>query len=283
MTELFGHATVQDAGRPGHRKFGVPPGGAFDTECLQIANALLGNAAFDPAIEFALGTMSFRCEEGGRVAVVGACPHFVVNGEQKRGNDVVDLLSCDTITLAPPVVGLRTYVALAGGVACDKILGSASGNAVQKGDVVSSVADATQSVSFDAPTPSTLSDRALRVMTTSDEDAWTRETYEVTNQIDRVGLRLDGPTPSNSAEAGDSEPSVFGAVQLTSGGGLIVHGPDGPTIGGYVKLGVVIRADLDRLGQLRPGDKISFEKVRREGAERAWRERCERLRQTVTR
>jgi allophanate hydrolase subunit 2 len=72
--------------------------------------------------------------------------------------------------------------------------------------------------------------------------------------------------------SGRSEPSVFGAVQVTEDRTLIVHGPDGPTIGGYIKLGGVIRADLDRLAQLAPGDDVAFEAVSLAQARRAYAE-----------
>jgi urea carboxylase len=100
----------------------------------------------------------------------------------------------------------------------------------------------------------------LRVVALGDE-SWAQAEYTVGRNIDRVGLRLEGPKPMIDARSGRSEPSVFGAVQVTEDRTLIVHGPDGPTIGGYRKLGGVVRADLDRLGQLAPGDRVSFRSV----------------------
>jgi antagonist of KipI len=73
------------------------------------------------------------------------------------------------------------------------------------------------------------------------------------------------------SRSGRSEPSVFGAVQVTEDRTLIVHGPDGPTIGGYVKIGCVVRADLDQLGQLAPGDAVRFDRVTMDEALEAWR------------
>ena len=86
---------------------------------------------------------------------------------------------------------------------------------------------------------------------------------------DRVGIRLDGiqldPGPEQL-----SEPACPGAIQVTNDGSVIVLGPDGPTIGGYRKIGVVCSADLDALGQLRPGGSVRFASITREEAVEAW-------------
>lgn len=76
----------------------------------------------------------------------------------------------------------------------------------------------------------------------------------------RVGIRLSGADFSSPAMS-KSEPSVFGAIQSTPDGTLLIHGPDGPTIGGYKKIGVVCQADLARLGQLRIGETIALSPV----------------------
>ena len=89
---------------------------------------------------------------------------------------------------------------------------------------------------------------------------------EVTNRIDRVGLRLRPERPITTSGEGLSRPTVVGCVQATPDGELLIHGPDGPTIGGYDTVGVVCRADVPILAQLRPGEDVVFQPVSPEEA-----------------
>jgi antagonist of KipI len=109
-------------------------------------------------------------------------------------------------------------------------------------------------------------------------DALLTTDHEVSHRLDRVGVRLSPEDRFEHSIELASEPSVFGAVQITPSGEPIVLGPDGPTIGGYPKIAVVIHADLDRIGQLRPGDRVSFEHVTLDEARRIGSENRNRLR-----
>jgi UPF0271 protein len=100
--------------------------------------------------------------------------------------------------------------------------------------------------------------------------------FRVSIKSNRVGVRLEGDK-FQTGEERLSEPSCPGAVQVTNDGALVIHGPDGPTIGGYRKLGVVCSADLDRVGQLRPGDQVNLQTVTQEEAIAAWTEREKEL------
>jgi allophanate hydrolase subunit 2 len=93
----------------------------------------------------------------------------------------------------------------------------------------------------------------------------------VSTRLDRVGIRLDGHRSAHTVEL-PSEPACVGCIQITPDGTPIILGPDGPTIGGYPKAAVVISADLDRLGQLRPGQNVEFEAVSLDEARRLYRE-----------
>jgi allophanate hydrolase subunit 2 len=90
--------------------------------------------------------------------------------------------------------------------------------------------------------------------------AFTSSAFLTSNQSDRKGVRLEG-TFEGDAKEFPSEPACFGVIQITPSGMPIIIGPDGPTIGGYPKIGVVISADLPAVGQLRPGVQIQFEEV----------------------
>ncbi len=272
VRSVFGLASLQDSGRSGYRRFGVPDGGAFDRESFHLANALLGNELDDPVIEFALGTMEFEALTGGCVSVVGASSGVTVGGSQSSCNTVLNLKKGDLVTVAPPKRGLRTYVGVPGGFVARESLGSVSGAVVEAKAELSSAEERAVPGRQLAELPSSLSERPLRALLNEVDGTWTDAAYTVGRSIDRVGLRLEGPKPMIDPASGRSEPSVFGAVQLTEDRTLIVHGPDGPTIGGYIKLGGVVRADLDRVGQLAPGDAVRFVRVTMEEAREAWRE-----------
>lgn len=257
VVSVFGLATLQDEGRSGYRKFGVPVGGAFDKASFHAANEVLGNEAGATVVEFALGTLELEALEPGCLGVVGATEAVLVDGVSVGVNLAVEYKAGAKITVTPPKAGLRTYLSVPGGFVCEPVLGSASGAAVENGDVLSATHMQECAAGRLVQAPSSLSSRPLRVIPIG-HDSWTAATYGVGRNLNRVGLRLDGPKPMIDAASGRSEPSVFGAVQLTEDRTLIIHGPDGPTIGGYKKIGCIVRADLDRVGQLAPGDEVQF-------------------------
>ncbi len=271
VRSVFGLASLQDSGRVGFRRFGVPVGGAFDKESFHLANALLRNELDDPVVEFALGTMEMEVLTAGSLAFVGASATVSVNDSDCGMNAVLNLKKGDSVAITPPERGLRTYIAAPGGFVAKESLGSVSGAVVEAKTELSSSEDRPCSVRQLDGLPSSLSERPLRVLVNDVDSSWVEVEYSVGRSIDRVGLRLEGPKPMIDATSGRSEPSVFGAVQLTEDRTLIVHGPDGPTIGGYIKLGGVIRADLDCLGQLAPGDAVRFVRVTMDEAREAWR------------
>lgn len=268
---VFGIATLQDAGRLGYRKYGVPIGGAFDRESLCLANALVGNAPSAACVEFALGTLELEVLEPGSMAFVGAAESISINGDDRKLG-VVSLEAGDTVIVHPPKRGLRTYLATCGGFEARLVLGSVSGAVIERGCEASSIEQRSVPGSMIDQELSSLVPRPLRVVVGTADPSWTEPEYAVGRSIDRVGLRLEGPRPMIDASSGRSEPSVFGAVQVTEDRSLIVHGPDGPTIGGYRIVGCVVRSDLDRLGQLAPGDRVTFEPVSVERAKELWAE-----------
>jgi len=102
----------------------------------------------------------------------------------------------------------------------------------------------------------------------------------VSHASDRVGVRLAGAFQPHTWEL-PSEPACVGAIQVTGAGELLILGPDGPTIGGYPKVAVVIDADLDRVGQLRPGESVAFKVVSLAEARRLAQARAKRLREVL--
>src|SRR5205807_567335 len=109
------------------------------------------------------------------------------------------------------------------------------------------------------------------------------QSFAVTPASDRMGLRLQGRALTMPGREIVSEPVCPGTIQVTRDGQCILLGVDGQTIGGYPKIAHVIDADLDRVGQLRPGERIQFEYVTQEEAEELSRRRAAVLREWLVR
>ncbi|MBX3110865.1 MAG: hypothetical protein KF857_02555 [Fimbriimonadaceae bacterium] len=282
VVRILGAATFQDAGRPGHRAHGVPPGGAFDRGSMAVANALLGQDFDLPVMEVA-GPLVLECLEGGVVAMAGAPFDSRLGGEPAGLPGRAVLARRAMFSVAPGRSGARCYLAAPGGWDVEGVLGSVSGTPVEADGVYGSRGDAGRLGQATLSDPAgSLTPGPLRYIPIDDDFDWSPERpLTVSPRSDRVGVRLEGAGLTR-AGLSQSEPSVWGAVQATPGGELLVHGPDGPTIGGYDKIGTVVRADLDRMAQMRPGDQVTLAAVELGEAKRILARREEELAQLVT-
>ncbi len=282
IERLIGHASLHGPLVTGYRKFGVPWGGAFDQESYLMACALVGNTP-NPnpfplpginipqgegalAVELANGSLSLQFSLPCLVAVVG--PDVLVEGGVGNGSSVTS-----SVTVTVGKGGYRAYVMVPGGFVpegIDSLLGRA-GRVLSPGDVLG-CGSGFQPDDRSLEGSSTLTpSNQLRVIGFEGE---TR--LVVSNTSDRTGIRLDR-LGAVADEERISEPACMGAIQRTPSGQLIVIGPDGPTIGGYPKVGFVCTADLDRLAQLRPGHQVSLVGVSMETAKELASERKRRL------
>lgn len=276
-------ALVADLGRPGHAAIGVPVGGAADREALALAHRLVGNARDAAGLEVLLGGLEVSLEQETLVAVTGAPVPVTVDGHPAAFSAPVLLAPGQRLRLGAPTAGLRTYLAVAGGIEVPRLFGSASssptlglgpaplrasepldvGPAAGSGSATSGSDLAAARAPRDAPVQ-------LRVVLGPRDDWFTPDalaalataSWTVTPQADRVGVRLSGPVLTR-ARPGElpSEGVVRGSVQVPPDGQPIVFGPDHPTTGGYPVVGVVHDADLDALFQARPGAVVRFEVV----------------------
>ena len=291
--------TVQDLGRLGFGAMGVSPAGAADPVALRLANLLVGNDPGTAGLEMTLlgGTYSFP--EGATIAVTGANMNPTVNGqplEMWRTNAVPPGAE---LILGPTKNYARTYLAVAGGIQVKPFLGSASthllsgtggfkGRALRKGDVVKFGAPhhkiSTRRISQSLLT-SLKPRKVLRVtdgpqadlFSPESRETFARQTFRVSEESDRLGLRLDGaPIPSSGSASMITEGVSLGAIQITPSGQAIILGVDQQTTGGYPKIANVIGVDLHRVGQLRPHIDIRFERTSLTVARALWIER-ERL------
>jgi KipI family sensor histidine kinase inhibitor len=281
--------TVQDLGRPGYGRFGVSINGAADRASLIAANRLVGNADGAAGLEMTLVGPHIRFRRATTIALTGADLGAHVNGRPiAPGRHRV--VPRDELAFAPArdASGARAYLAVAGGIDVPEVMGSRStdltagfggyrGRALTNGDVLrigsqrSPVTRVRQAPTRLDPAP------PFRILPGPQADrfperAWQAflcSAFTVSPESNRVGLRLTGPAlhPVDSADI-VSEGIVTGAIQVTGEGQPIVMLPAHATIGGYTKIATVIDEDLDRLGQLRPGDVVRFRAD--DGCEPSW-------------
>lgn len=298
--------TVQDRGRVGHRHIGVPVSGALDVRLLAAANALLGNDPDAAVLEVCLSGPAMQVLSGPvRVALAGDISAQVTG---TRG-PALHVPPWHTATLFPGDV-IRVSGVAGGGVGCVGVsggvqvplqlgsrstylrarIGGVQGRALAVGDRLPCAPFTGNPWRESAATRPWLSDAGpVRVLFGPQGDHFTPEAlhtflasdYRVTRDIDRMGLRLDGPALAHSALGADivSDGVVPGAIQVPANGQPIVLMADCQTSGGYPKIATVIRADLPRLAHLRPGDGLRFVAVDHAQARAALSQQAQQLAQ----
>jgi len=270
-------ATVQDLGRQGWFDSGVGQAGAADRGSLRLANRLVGNPENFAAIEVLLGGLALRADGHLTVAVTGAPAPATVDGTPVGHASVLELDEGQVLRLGSASTGLRSYVAVRGGIDVAKVLGSRSRDTLS-GIGPDPLAIGTQlpvgppprtlpTVEF-APVPrrpELLTIRACpgpRADWFTDPDQLFRGSWIVSSDTDRVGARLDrlvGPPLVRSVTRElPSEGVALGSVQVPPSGQPVVFLADHPITGGYPVIAVVLDADVDRVAQARPGEKLVF-------------------------
>ncbi len=263
--------TVQDAGRRGAAYLGVPRAGALDVAAARLANRLVGNPPGAALLETTVDGVALRAGTAVTVAVTGA-PADVRAGDRPGSWGVAQgVLAGEVLDVGPALAGVRSYVAIAGGVDVPAVLGSrASDTLAGLGPAPLAVGDllplGTPSgpppdVEFTVPAAGRV---VLRVRPGPRADwlgpdglaALLAGPYILSPLSNRVGARLTGPGVPRADGELDSEGMVLGAVQLPPDGQPVVMLADHPTTGGYPVVAVVDPRDLDALAQARPGDAV---------------------------
>jgi biotin-dependent carboxylase-like uncharacterized protein len=288
--------TVQDAGRPGYRAFGLPVAGAMDRLAYALANVLAGNPPGAASLEMTLLGGSFRFEVDAYVGVCGADMQGTLGSVAVGTSAGFPVSAGSELVFGGARSGVRAYLAVRGGIDVPEVLGSRStyaraavggfeGRALRAGDVVRvgpSPGPVRPPRSLPLPlVPEVGGEVKLRAIPGPQDDLFTPigrgiffgSEYRVTNRNDRMGYQLEGAAIQH-AQGPDivSDALVPGAVQVPGRGTPIVMTADAQTTGGYAKIATVIGPDIRRLAQARAGDVVRFESCTQEEAVEALRQ-----------
>ncbi|EFE93521.1 5-oxoprolinase subunit PxpC [Serratia odorifera] len=272
------YTTVQDLGRNGFRRLGISQGGALDTPALKIANLLVGNAPDAAGLEITLGQFSAEFTRSGWIALTGAGCDAQLDGKPLWTGWRYAVKKGQKLVLSQPKRGMRSYLALAGGIAVAEMLGSRStdlkaafggleGRLLKDGDRL----PLGKSASLPATSVGVkqlLFNNRIRAMPGPEYDEFTpeaqeefwRTAWQLSPQSNRMGYRLHGS--GMLARTTDREMLSHGllpgVVQVPHNGQPIVLMADAQTTGGYPRIACVIEADLYHLAQIRLGEPIHF-------------------------
>lgn len=269
--------TVQDLGRPGYAALGVGVSGAADRASLRLANRLVGNAEGAAALELTLGGLRVRAGDATVVVALTGAPCPVKAGGRAAGMDSpITVRPGEVVAVGTPASGIRTYLAVRGGVAVPPVLGARSTDMlsglgpepIRAGSILPIGNETTGFPLVDqAFVHRPAGDAVLRVVPGPRVDWFAAdalrtlcaEPYAVTAESNRIGVRLDGPElqRTESAEL-PPEGMVRGALQVPPQGRPVLLLADHPVTGGYPVIAVVVDEDVDRAGQVRPGERVRF-------------------------
>jgi biotin-dependent carboxylase-like uncharacterized protein len=294
--------TVQDTGRFGYQRYGVPTSGALDLFAVRAANRLVGNDEDAAAIEMTLIGPRLRFLVPATVALTGADLSASLDGRPVPRWQSVLAGAGAVLSFGAAADGMRAYLAVAGGIDVPVVLGSRStytrsrlggvdGRALKAGDLLAIGTERPVLLGGvrklpDAYRPAYGHSHALRVVLGPQDDRFTARgietflssSYSVTPQSDRMGYRLAGPRIEHSRGPDlVSDGTPHGAVQVAGDGVPIVLLADRGTTGGYTKIATVIGPDLPMVAQAAPGDTVTFARVDLDAAYAAVREQERRL------
>ena len=292
--------TVQDSGRFGYQKFGVPVTGVLDCFAARIANFLVGNDSSCALLEVTVGGPSLFVVNDAFVAVTGADLEITLQVNSIPTWEAFRVRPGDILEIGAVRSGCRGYLAVTGGIAVPSVMGSRScylggklggfdGRALQAGDKI----QRGPGVFLEQPRkfpgdliPRLPSEIVLRAIPGPQDDYFDADlekffnaTFVVSPDANRMGYRLDGPKirqKEGMPASIISESSFPGGVQIPPNGlPIILLGEQ--TVGGYAKIATVISSDLDRVGQASPGDTIRFHRVDLKTAHAIRKEKSEAL------
>jgi biotin-dependent carboxylase-like uncharacterized protein len=283
ITDPGPQTTVQDLGRIGQLRYGIPPSGPIDVRAFVAANRLVGNADGAAGLECTLMGPRFTVEAACAMAVTGAETPVTINGDEAPRWTTLVLAPGDAVRVGAARAGVRVYVAFSGGLDVPVVLGSratylrgrlggVAGRALKRDDVLRLLPAPMPPRQRLPPSaiPPLESEPEIRVVLGPQADRFTDEgiaaflagPYRMLPQSDRMGARLSGPRIAH-ARGHDiiSDGIALGSVQVPGDGQPIVLLVDRQSTGGYTKIATVGSFDIGRIGQVKPGQSVRFRAV----------------------
>ncbi|ALC05419.1 hypothetical protein CDES_04885 [Corynebacterium deserti GIMN1.010] len=282
-------ALFQDRGRFSFASSGVGTSGSFDRLSAARANHAVGNDPNAAVIEILLGNFEVEATDATSIVFTGTEAFVTVttpDGRSKNAttNTIIDVEPGDRIRLEPATYGMRAYLGVRGGFAVEKVLGSASTDLIShlgpapiaEGDELTIARDISEEHwwpklrqlptlwrRFPAETLTVIPGPRANWFTQESLNKFFGQVFTVSNESNRIGLRLTSDTPLVREKDGElkSEGMVRGSIQVPPGGHPVVFGADHPVTGGYPVIAVLTARSCDRSAQLIPGDKVRFRKA----------------------
>lgn len=275
-------STIQDGGRFGVMKYGFTQSGAMDSKAMSTANILVGNEPECAVIETTLLGITAEFTENTVIALSGGDFSAAINGTPIKRNKAYAVNAGDTLAMSYAKSGVRGYLAVSGGFDVPEVMGSRStnlksqiggffGRKLAAGDIINTFAPIiTDTTGRELPEETYENSITLRAVLGPQDYMFTDEDiktffsceYKITQQADRMGIRLDGePLKGKGSMDIVSDGIVFGSVQVPKNGMPIILAADRQTTGGYAKIATIISADRHLIAQARPGGTIKFAQV----------------------
>ncbi len=272
--------TVQDTGRSGHQQFGVPIGGAMDKTSARLANELVGNPKHYPILEITMLGPEIEFVGRCQIVIAGADISPTINGVPVNSNQLIDVESGSILKFGKLMKGCRAYLAVGGKWQLKSWLGSVSA-ATHLSDVLtpdSNIKKGSEilihhptfilpknNIQYDCPDLSddivvkVLAGPEYNLFSEAFKTSFFNQKFIITPQSSRMGFRL---SPNIAAFSPNKElissGVILGTIQITNAGQPIILMADAQTTGGYYRIANILSSDLDKVGQLKPGDSIKF-------------------------
>lgn len=277
--------TIQDLGRYGYQQYGMVAAGAMDSFALQVGNLLIGNPRDAAGIEVVIMGPQLTFLTDTVIAVCGADLSPTIDGDAIPMWTSIRVHEGQTLAFGLPKNGAYTYIAVAGGMEAEVVMGSRStyvkasiggieGRFLKKEDILEAGSAFIRSPFIRRKLPPRLipeyDDSKVRVILGPDTDAFPissvktflSEKYEITKYTDRMGARLQGPKLEHTQGADIISDSIFpGTIQVPASGQPIVLLADRQTTGGYTRIANVISVDIAKVAQKLPGAELVFEEM----------------------
>jgi len=276
---------VQDLGRYGFLKYGVPISGAMDTFSLVAANLLIANNLDDACLEITLIGPELQALRKTQIAITGGVASPKINGRSVPMWQTLEVQKGDVVSFGKMESGCRVYLSIRGGINTPLVLesrstyvrggfGGINGRQLKTGDIIEGFDANLLKVGYSMPeelVPQFTGEFTIHVILGPQADMFTEKgintflssLYRVTSEADRMGYRLEGPVVEHKAKVEIvSDALLPGAVQVPKNGEPIIIMRDAQTTGGYPKIAVAITSDISLLGQAKPDDVIMFSRIR---------------------